>query len=91
MTQLNDSSFYVTLSSSKTQEFSDNSPSRFQYRLPQPLWLPDKWKVGVASVFLPGTPNPIPHVVTSHVSSSTTVHHETKPTKPFRIRSVAHL
>ena len=54
MTQPNDNSFYVTLTSQKTQEFPDNSPTQFQYRLPQSLWLPGKWKVGLASVFLPG-------------------------------------
>ena len=47
--------------------------------------------MGLASLFLPGVSNPIPHVVTSHTSSSLTVHHETKPTKPFRFRSLLHL
>ena len=75
MTQPNENSFYVTLTSSKTQEFPDNSPSHFQYRLPQSLWLPGKWKVGLASVFLPGVSNPIPHV-----SSSLTKNHDTIPT-----------
>ena len=83
MTQPNENSFYVTLTSSKTQEFPENSPSHFQYRLPQTLWLPGKWKVGLASLFLPGVSNPIPHDVTSHTSSSLIVHHETKPTNPF--------
>ena len=87
MTQPNDNSFYVTLTSQKTQEFPDNLPTQFQYRLPQSLWLPGKWKVGLASVFLPGVSNPIPHIVTSHVSSSLTKHHDTNPTKPFGIRS----
>ena len=93
MTQPNDSSFYVTLTSSKTQEFPNNSPSHFQYRLPQSLWLPGKWKVGLASVFLPGASNPIPHVVTSHTSPSLMVHHESeqRPTKPFSSRSLLHL
>ena len=72
MTQPNDNSFYVTLTSQKTQEFPDNSPTQFQYRLPQSLWLPGKLKVGLASVFLPGVSNPIPHVVTTHVSSQFT-------------------
>ena len=76
MTQPNENSFYVTLTSSKTQEFPDNSPSHFQYCLPQSLWLPGKWKVGLASVFLPGVSNPIPHV-----SSSLTKNHDTIPTK----------
>ena len=91
MIQPNDNSFYVTLTSQKTQEFPDNLPTQFQYRLPQSLWLPDKWKVGLASVFLPGVSNPIPHVVTSHVSSSLTKHHDTIPTKPFAIRSIHNL
>ena len=91
MTQPNDNSFYVTLTSQKTQEFPDNLPTQFQYRLPQSLWLPGKWKVGLASVFLPGVSNPIPHVVTSHVSSSLTKHHDTNPTKPFGIRSIHNL
>ena len=91
MTQPKENSFYVTATSSKTQEFPENSPSHFQYRLPQTLWLPGKWKVGLVSLILPGVSNPIPHVVTSHTSSSLTVHHETKPTKPFRFRSLLHL
>ena len=91
MTQPNDNSFYVTLTSQKTQEFPDNLPVQFQYRLPQTLWLPGKWKVGLASVFLPGVSNPIPHVVTSHVSSSLTKHHDTTPTKPFGIRLIHNL
>ena len=84
MIQPNDFSFYVTLTCSKTQEFPNNSNTHFQYRLRQTLWLPGKWKVGLASVFLPGVPNPIPHVVTSH----TTAHHETKP---FSTRSLQNL
>ena len=91
MTQPNENSFYVTLTSSKTHEFPENSPSHFQYRLPQTLWLPGKWKAGLVSLFLPGVSNPIPHVVTSHTSSSLIVHHETKPTKPFWFRSLLHL
>ena len=87
MTQPNDTSFYVTLTSQKTQEFPHNSPTQFQYRLPQSLWLPGKWKVGLASVFLPGVSNPIPHVVTSHVSSSPPKQHDILPAKPFSIRS----
>ena len=90
MTQPSDSSFYVTLTSSKTQEFPNNSSSHFHCRLPQTLWLPGKWKVGLASLFLPGVPNPIPHVVTSHAIPSLTVHHEAqqRPTKPFSYRSL---
>lgn len=45
---------FVTLNSSQTQEFPDNLSSHFHYRLPQMLWLPGKWKVGLASLFLPG-------------------------------------
>ena len=44
MTQPNDNSFYVTLTSQKTQEFPDNLPTQFQYRLPQSLWLPGNGK-----------------------------------------------
>lgn len=91
MTQPIDTSFYVTLTSQKTQEFPDNLPTQFQYRLPQSLWLPGKWKVGLASVFLPGVSNPIPHVVTSHVSSSPPKQHDILPTKPFSIRSIHNL
>ena len=91
MTQPNDNSFYVTLTSQKTQEFPSNVPTHFQYRLPQTLWLPGKWKVELASVFLPGVSNPIPHTVTFHVSSSLTKHHDTNPTKPFAIRSIYNL
>ena len=91
MTQPNDNSCYVTFNSSQTQEFPDNSSSHFYDRLPQTLWLPGKWKVGLASLFLPGAPNSIPHVVTSHTSPQ--VHHETqqRPTKPFASRSLLHL
>ena len=44
-------------------------------------------------MFLPGTPNPIPHVVTSHTSPSLTVYHETEQqvAKPFACRSLFHL
>ena len=94
MTQPIENTFYVTLTSQQTQEFPDNKPTHFHYRLPQRLWLQGKWKVGLASVFLPGLSNSIPHVVTSHVSSSTTIHHTTtpKPSKnPFRIRSLHNL
>ena len=38
-------------------------------------------------MFLPGTPNPIPHVVTSH----TTANNETHPTKPFSNHALLHL
>ena len=90
MTQPSESSFYVTLNSRRTQEFPNNSPSHFHYRLPQTLWLSGNWKVGLPSLFLPGAPNPIPHVVTSHTSHSLTVHHETaqRPTKPFSYQSL---
>ena len=66
MTQPSEHSFYVTLTSSKSNEFPNNSPSHFQIRIPQALWLTGKWKVGLASLYLPGAPNPIPHVATSH-------------------------
>ena len=66
MTQPSEASFYVTLTSSKSNEFPNNSPSHFQWRLPQAIMLTGKWKVGLASLSLPGAPNPIPHVVTSH-------------------------
>ena len=66
MTQPSESSSYVTLTSSKTHKFLNNSPSHFQCRLPQTLWLSGKWKVGLASIYLPGAANPIQHVVTSH-------------------------
>lgn len=66
MTQPSDTSFYVTVTSSKTDEFPNNSPSHFQCRLPQALMLTGKWKVGLASLYLHGAPNPIPHVVTTH-------------------------
>ena len=94
MTQPIENTFYVTLTSQKTHEFPDNVPTQFHYRLPQRLWLQGKWKVGLASVFLPGLSNPIPHVVTSHVRSSPTIHHTTTPTSstnPFRIRSLHNL
>lgn len=84
MTQPNDSSCYVTLTGSKSQEFPNNFNTLFQYRLPQTLWLPGKWKVGLASVFLPGVPNPIPRVVTSH----TTAHHETKPFSTLSLQNL---
>ena len=94
MTQPIENTFYVTLTSQKTLEFPDNVPTQFHYRLPQRLWLQGKWKVGLASVFLPGLSNPIPHVVTSHVRASPPIHHTTTPTpaaNPFRIRSLHNL
>ena len=91
MTQPHENTFYVTLTSQPTQEFPNNSPRKFHYRLPQSLWLQGKWNVGLVSVFLPGLSNPLPHVVSSHVSSSLTIHHTTTPTKPFRIRSLHNL
>ena len=72
MTRPNDNTFYVTLTSQKTEEFANNSPTQFQYRLPQSLWLPGKWKVGVANIYLQNPPNDIPHVVTSHVQKKVT-------------------
>ena len=45
------------------------------------LWLTGKWKVGLASVYLPGAPNRIPLVVTSHSSAPT---HLATPTPPKR-------
>ena len=72
MTRPNDNSFYVTLTSQKTQEFPDDVPTQFQYRLPQTLWLSGKWKVGLASIYLQSPPNDIPHVVTSHIQEKTT-------------------
>ena len=66
MTQPSNTSFYVTLTSSKSNEFPSNSPLHFQRRLPQAIMLTGKWKVGLASLYLPDAPNPILHVVTSH-------------------------
>ena len=43
MTQPNDNSFYVTLTSQKTQEFPDNLPTQFQYRLPYGYRANGKW------------------------------------------------
>ena len=94
MTQPIDNTFYVTLTSQKTPEFPDNVPTQFHYRLPQRLWLQGKWKVGLASVFLPGLSNPIPHVVTSHARAPPPIHPTTTPTpapNPFRIRSLHNL
>ena len=92
MTQPHENTFYVTLTSQPTQEFPNNSLRKFHYRLPQSLWLQGKWKVGLVSAFLPGLSNPLPHVVSSHVSSSLTIrHHNTTPTKPFRVRSLHNL
>ena len=79
MTQPTKTSFYVTLTSSKTSEFPNNSSTHFKYRLPQALWLTRKWKVGLASLHLPGAPNPIPYMVTSH---STTPTHSVIPAPP---------
>ena len=42
MTQPSEHSFYVTLTSSKSNEFPNNSPSHFQIRIPQALWLTGK-------------------------------------------------
>ena len=92
LTQPHENTFYVTLTSQPTQEFPNNAPRKFHYRLPQSLWLQGKWKVGLVSVILPGLSNPIPHVVSSHVSSSLTIHHHnTTPIKPFRLRSLHNL
>ena len=79
MTQPTETSFYVTLSSSKSSEFPTNSRAHFNYRLPQALWLTGKWKVGLASLYLTGFPNPNPHVVTSH---STIPSHSVIPAPP---------
>ena len=62
----------MTKKKKKTQEFPDNSPTQFQYRLPQSLWLPGKWKVGLANIYLQNPPNDISHVVTSHVKEKVT-------------------
>ena len=67
MTHPDENTFYVTLTSQPTPEFPHNSPTDFQVRLPQSLWLQGKWKVGLANIFLHNPPNPIPHVVTTHV------------------------
>ena len=45
-----------------------------------------KWKVGVASVFLSGIPNSIPHVVTSHTTANNETPHQT-----LSNRSLLHL
>ena len=79
ITHPSDSSFYVTPTSSRSNEFPNNFPSHFQCRFPQALWLTGKWKVGLASLYLPGAPNPIPHVVTSH---STIPSHSVIPAAP---------
>ena len=83
MTQPNENTFYVTLTSQKTQEFPNNSPTDFQFRLPQSLWLQGKWKVGLASVFLHNPPNTIPHVVTAHVKEKVT-----EPPKDFHLEKL---
>ena len=51
MTKPSDTSFYVTLTSSKNDEFPNNSNTHFQYRIPQALMLTGKWKVGLANVY----------------------------------------
>ena len=84
MTQPNDNTFYVTLTSQKTQEFPNNTPTQFQYRLPQRLWLQGKWKVGVANIYLQNPPNDIPHVVTSHVQKK----HVTEPITDFSLEKL---
>ena len=58
MTQPTETSFYVTLTSSKSAELPNNSPTHFKYRLPQALCLTGKWKVGLASLYLPGAQTP---------------------------------
>ena len=83
MTQPNENTFYVTLTSQSTPEFPHNSPTNFNYRLPQPLWLPGKWKVGLTSVFLHNPPNPIPHVVTTHIQEKVT-----EPPKEFSLEKL---
>ena len=89
MSQQTESSFYVTLTSSKTSEFPNNSPNHFKFRLPQALWLTRKWKVGLASLYLPGVLNPIPHVVTSHPISTTPTHVATP--KQFSYKKLSNL
>ena len=79
MSQPTETSIYVTLTSSKSGEFPNNSPNHFKYSLPQAIWLTGKWKVGFASMYSPGAPNPIPHVVTFH---STIPSHSVIPTPP---------
>ena len=71
------------LTSSKNDEFPNNSNTHFQYRIPQALMLTGKWKVGLANVYLPGPPKPIPHVVTYHPPKDTTK--LTAPLKDFRL------
>ena len=92
MTQPTDSSSYVTLTSIKTQEFSNNSPSHLQCLLPQTLWLSGKWKVGLASLYLPGAPNPISHVLTSHapLPSHPTIP-AAKPSPPMSYKNLSNL
>ena len=56
------------------------------------LWLPGKWKVGLASLYLPGAPNPIPHVVTSHalLLSRPTIQ-AAKPSPPISYKNLSNL
>ena len=82
MVEPTQASFYVTLVSNggKQGEFPFNQPCCFKNRLPQALLLRGPWKVGLASLYLPGAPHPTEpvHVVTSHP-----VVHPTKPTAPI--------
>ena len=82
MVEPTQASFYVTLVSNggKQGEFPLNRPCCFKNRLPQALLLRGPWKVGLASLYLPGAPHPTEpvHVVTSHP-----VVHPTKPTAPI--------
>lgn len=82
MVEPTQASFYVTLVSNggKQGEFPSNRPCCFKNRLPQALLLRGPWKVGLASLYLPGAPHPTEpvHVVTSHP-----VVHPTKPTAPI--------
>lgn len=82
MVEPTQASFYVTLVSNggKRGEFPFNRPCCFKNRLPQALLLRGPWKVGLASLYLPGAPHPTDpvHVVTSHP-----VVHPTKPTAPI--------
>lgn len=82
MVEPTQASFYVTLVSNggKQGEFPSNRPCCFKNRLPQALLLRGPWKVGLASLYLPGAPHPTEpvHVVTSHP-----VVHPAKPTAPI--------
>lgn len=82
MVEPTQASFYVTLVSNggKQGEFPSNQPCCFKNRLPQALLLRGPWKMGLASLYLPGAPHPTEpvHVVTSHP-----VVHPSNPTAPI--------